>query len=68
MMLILQTALTGAGLLSTLMQFVAGRDTETGRNLRIAGAAFVLLSSAVGICGALMERRGTCGTDDEALL
>jgi hypothetical protein len=68
MRIILQTAFTGAALLSTLMQYVAGRDTKTGKELRIAGAVFLLLSSVVGITFSLLERGEGHGSDDEAEL
>jgi hypothetical protein len=68
MRLIVQTALTGAALMSTVMQFVAGRDTETGKNLRTAGMLFLLLSSIVGITWSLLERGNVHGSDDEAEL
>lgn len=68
MRIILQTALTGAALMSTLMQYVAGKDTETGKSLRIAGAVFLLLSSVAGITFTLLERGKNDGSDDAAQL
>jgi hypothetical protein len=54
--------------MSTLMQFVAGRDTETGKNLRSAGLVFLLLNAIVGITWSLLERGNVHGSDDEAEL
>lgn len=65
MKLILQTALTGAGAMSFLMQYVAGRDTETGRSLRIAASVFLLAGTVMNILWLLLDREDNNGRHAE---
>lgn len=68
MRIILQTALTGAGAMSFFMQFVAGRDTETGRRLHVAASAFLVAATLMNFLWLLLDREDKYGTDDEAEL
>jgi hypothetical protein len=62
--LIIQTALTGAAAMSCVMQFAAGKDTKTGKNLRLASIIFLTFASLMNLCWSLLERGEQHGSDD----